>query len=93
MGVDYTGEIGALHTKTQIDKIRSKGVKILSYFIKSEHPSFIGVNFNQTGITENRQLTLKQLFDMMYGKDGCQIDVQNITDIARTINKLFLNKS
>jgi len=95
VGVDYTGEIGALHTKTQIDKIRSKGVKILSYFIKSEYPSVIlsGFNFNQTRMTENRQLTLKQLFDMMYGKDGCQIDVQNITDIARTINKLFLSKS
>ncbi len=94
VGLDYTGEIGALHTKTQVDKIRAKGVKILSYFIHSDDYmssiSMPGYNFNQ--LSKNRQLTYRQMFDKMYGKDAQFIDVENVTDIARTINKLFLSK-
>ncbi len=96
VGLDYTGEVGALHTKTQVDKIRAKGVKILSYFIHSDDylsPLMMnsGWNFNNP-VSKNRQLTYRQMFDKMYGKDAYQIDVENVTDIARTINKLFLSK-
>lgn len=91
VGFNYVGESGALHTKSQVDKIRKQGVKILSYFISGDYsPSvFTGLSFNgQRG----RNLTLKDLFGMMYGKDAQFIDVENVTDIARTINKLFLSK-
>jgi len=92
INVEYSGETGALHTKRQVDKIRAQGVKVLSYFISSnDYPSF-GINFNQVGMAKNRQLTLKDLFDKMYGRDAQFIDVQNVTEIARTINKLFLSK-
>lgn len=91
--LDYMGEIGSLHTKYQVDKIRRRGVKILSYFIKSDSTSMVyNMNLHQVGVSKNRQLTLKQLFDMMYGNDAQFIDVENVTDIARTINKLFLSK-
>lgn len=91
--LEYMGEIGSLHTKYQVDKIRRKGVKILSYFIKSDSPSMVyNMNLHQPGLSKNRQLTLKQLFDMMYGNDAQFIDIENVTDIARTINKLFLSK-
>jgi len=94
VSLNYTGEIGALHTKTQVDKIRAKGVKILSYFIHSDDymspVSMPGYNFGQ--VSKNRQLTYRQMFDKMYGKDAQFIDVENVTDIARTINRLFLSK-
>jgi hypothetical protein len=93
VGFSYSGEIGALHTKIQIDKIRSHGVKVLSYFIQEDSRSegFGGLSFMITGRGQ-RPLTLKQLFDVMYGKDAQFIDVENVMDIARTINKLFLYK-
>lgn len=90
----YTGEPGALHTKVQVDRIRAQGVKVLSYFIDGGYtPSiYSGLNFNSTAVDKMRQLTLNQLFDIMYGRDGKFIDVQSVTDIAQTINKLFLSK-
>lgn len=93
IGFNYSGEIGALHTKIQIDKIRSHGVKVLSYFIQEDNATagFSGLSFMMTD-DRKRPLTLKQLFDMMYGKDAQFIDVESVMDIARTINKLFLSK-
>jgi len=88
---NYVGESGALHTKMQVDKIRKQGVKILSYFISSDcSPSiFTGLSFNAS---RGKSLTLKDLFGIMYGKDSQFIDVQNVSDIAKTINRLFLSK-
>lgn len=96
INVDYTGERGALHTKQQVEKIRRKGVKVLSYFIEGEHNPYasFGGSFYQTGygVDKKRQLTLNETFDIMYGNDAQFIDVENVTDIARTINRLFLTK-
>ena len=89
VGFNYAGEIGALHTKAQIDKIRSKGVKILSYFIDGDYNRSIWSSVIQSS---GKQLSLNQLFKIMYGNDAKMIDVENITDVARTINKLFLSK-
>ena len=87
--VNYSGETGALHTKSQVDKIRSKGVKILSYFISSDsYKPWTGYS----GYGQGHTTTLNNLFHKMYGRDAQFIDVQNISDIARTINKLFLSK-
>jgi hypothetical protein len=92
VGFNYTGEVGALHTKLQIDKIRSHGVKVLSYFIQEENLRLPIININGNMRGKNRQLTLKELFDLMYGKDAQFIDVESVVEIARTINKLFLSK-
>jgi len=92
VGFNYTGETGALHTKAQVDKLRSHGVKILSYFIQEDNiPTILtGLNFNTITTDKKRQLTLRELFYIMYGKDAQFIDVENVMEIARTINKLFL---
>ena len=86
VGFNYTGEMGALHTKSQVDKIRSHGVKVLSYFIQAEDymPAiFTGLSFDDTA-NRKKQLTLKELFDMMYGKDAQFIDIENVMEIARS---------
>jgi hypothetical protein len=69
-------EVGVSHTKTQVQKIRRKGVEILSYFICS---------------SENDQL--KNNFYKMYGSSSKFIDVENIVDLAKTMNNLFLTKT
>ena len=91
IGFNYVGESGALHTKTQVDKIRKHGVQILSYFIDGDFSSSVFTGLSLNG-QRGRNLTLRDLFGMMYGKDAQFIDVENVTDIARTINKLFLSK-
>jgi len=84
--LNYSGETGALHTKMQVEKIKRRGVKVLSYFIDS--------NDGYSGLSsyKNTQLTYRGMFDKMYGSDAQFIDVQNVMDIARTMNKLFLMK-
>lgn len=76
-GAGYHGKVAAQHTKKQIDKIRSNGVAILSYFVECDN---------------DKSLTNYNLFRDMYGKDSQFIDVQNVTQIAYTMNKMFLSK-
>lgn len=74
----YSGESAALHTKKQINKIREMGVSVLSYFVEEAESMKIEEN--------------SRLFRTMYGKDAHFIDVENVTQIAYTMNKTFLAK-
>ena len=66
---------GALnHTKSQVDTMKRNGIKILSYFISGGYES------------EREQKDFKR----MYGSDAQYINVQNVSAIARTINKKML---
>lgn len=80
----YAGEIAAYHTKEQINKIESYNVRILSYFIKN----IATANLPAYGA----KLNSKELFKIMYGKNAQFIDIQNVTEIAKTMNNLFLTK-
>ena len=79
-GVGYYGNVAAQHTKKQINKIREIGVSILSYFIECNN-----VNNKRSDKNSN-------LFRNMYGKDAQFVDVQNVVQIAHTLNKMFLSK-
>jgi hypothetical protein len=87
LGFSYTEQPAALHTKRQMQIIRSYGIKILSYFIKDKHeyssPHPLGLN---TGEHLLRQ------FQTMYGKDAKNINVTEIGSISKTMNGLFLKK-
>ena len=75
----YGGEDAALHTAQQIKKMTSTGIKVLSYFI--------GGNYFQND--ENRSMVL---FKKMYGNDAEFVDVNNLTELTRTLNTNFLKK-
>jgi hypothetical protein len=75
----YHGKSAALHTRKQVQKIRANGVSVLSYFIDS--------NASQSRSIENTTL-----FKIMYGRDAQFIDVENVTQVAITLNRLFLTK-
>jgi hypothetical protein len=79
-GLGYFGEPAVQHTKKQVSKIRENGTTVLSYFIESAHAK------NGRVDTNVRQ------FRTMYGKDAQFIDVANVTQIAHTLNKMFLSK-
>jgi len=67
------------HTRRQVEKIRSMGVEVLSYFIP-------------TSIRDHRCEKDERDFKYMYGKDSHIIDITNVTQIAKTINQKFLEK-
>lgn len=87
--IAYVNESASLHTRQQVNKIRDKGYKILSYFIKDNYDSLY--NYNLSSVTTEVDKVRKQ-FKTMYGKDAAFVNVKSIFDIAKTINKMFLDK-
>lgn len=73
----YMGIPAAMHTKKQVEKIMTKGIDVISYYVETD------INKNSTNF---------KLFKMMYGKDAQFIDTKNVTQIALTMNKKFLEK-
>jgi hypothetical protein len=65
---------GVEHTRKQIELLRSKGIHIISYFV-SEYGSYDSSWSN---------------FQRMYGNDSHRIDVSNMLEVARVMNKKFL---
>lgn len=78
---NYRGEEAVRHTSKVVNNIKKKGVNVLSYFIKSEN---IGKVMDEE---------LIKSFKTMYGKSSSFINPKNISEVTKTLNKLFLNKN
>jgi len=65
------------HTKSQVNEFRKMGIKVLSYFV--------GDNYSSDNYMKD--------FRRMYGKDAEFINLQNVTEISKTMNKKFLEKN
>lgn len=76
--ISYNQESAAIHTKKQVTKIKSQGYSVLSYFIKCNDY----VNPNSV-----------ELFKKMYGTNASFINPNNLLQVAKTMNKMFLEKS
>jgi len=72
----YSGDTAAEHTKKQVKMIEGMGIKTLAYFINDSYSD---------SDSEKR-------FKKMYGKGAEMIDVTNVPQITKTMNKLFLEK-
>ena len=75
--ISYWGPKAYSHTKKQIDSMRSRGIKILSYFISSG-------NYTSDSNTKN--------FKTMYGNDAESIDVTKLNQLTKSLNKKFATK-
>jgi hypothetical protein len=78
-GFDYAGEDAVNHTKRQVDTLRKKGIRVASYYVEEEHGW-------------HRETTLRW-FKRMYGQDSQFVNVGNVHEIAKTMNRKFLQKS
>ena len=78
-GFDYTGYEAATHTKRQVDNLRKKGILVSSYYVED------GASWYRDRYME--------VFKRMYGKDSQFINVGNVHEVAKTMNKKFLQKS
>ena len=73
--IQYGGDYANRHTKAQIDKMRANGIKVLSYFVSD----------SDYGMDRSRVR-----FQEMYGKNAEMIDINNLTQLSTSLNKLFI---
>ena len=73
----YYNENAINHTKAQVNEFRKMGIKVLSYFVGDS-------NYNDNSYMGD--------FKKMYGKDAEFINLDNVTQISKTMNAKFLEK-
>jgi ribosomal protein L18E len=73
----FSGGMGVKYTKEAVEKIRKSGVEVLSYLIEERKGE------NETALKQFRE---------MYGKDAQLINVESLTEIARSLNQRFLKR-
>ena len=78
--IHYGGNAAAEHTNRQVKKMMNNGINILSYFITE-----YGGNFEYSSDWE--------IFKKCYGRDAKYVNVENMFEVAKTMNELFLKKS
>ena len=74
--IDYNWDTAINPTSKMVKEIKSRGVKVLSYFIGGRYDS----------------RDEKGTFTKMYGTDAEYIDVTSVLPVAKTMNKKFLQK-
>lgn len=82
----YYDDVAVKHTAKMVRLMRDRGVKILSYFIAESITTLR--YYENLQKTYNRGAMLN--FKLMYGEDATFINVENTTEILKTLNKLLL---
>ena len=75
--ISYSGEAAAKHTYEQVKKIAGMGIGILSYFV---------------GDGGYSSATDRKIFTESYKAYASFVDVENMNNIVKTMNKLFMKK-
>jgi hypothetical protein len=73
----YAGECAETHTRKMVKEMKNRGLKVMSYFITDDDYS---------------SSNLEKSFKTMYGKDASLINPTNMMEVAKTMNKKFLEK-
>jgi hypothetical protein len=79
-GYSYQGYYASKHTKKMVDKIEAMGIKVMSYFVS-----------DYSGDVDSTSGSGK-VFKDCYGKAAHYINVTNVNEVTRTMNKLFMAK-
>jgi hypothetical protein len=74
--ISYQGESAESHTRKMVNNMRNIGISVLSYFIGGDY----------SYDSDNRSFT------NMYGSDASFINATNMMEVAKTMNKKFLDK-
>lgn len=72
----YDGQYALQHTGQVVKRLVRSGVRVLSYLIGSHNP--------------NEQI--RNQFAVMYGSNAAYVSPEDVTGIARTLNKMFVVK-
>jgi hypothetical protein len=79
--ISYHGTAAAEHTNKQVKKMRDCGINVLSYFITERSEE--GFQFSNDW----------EIFKKSYDKAAKYVNVENVFQVAKTMNELFLQKS
>ena len=79
-GISYQGDSAAKHTYKMVKKIESMGIKVLSYFVSDSR-------------YDGEDSSSGRIFKASYGKAASFINVTNVNEVTRTMNRLFMGKS
>jgi hypothetical protein len=82
----YHGATAQNHTKLQVEKMRAAGITVISYFLEAVEDKR---DIKLTEFRGNSMIAFKK----MYGRDALFIDVDNVKEIAHSMNKKFLEKN
>jgi hypothetical protein len=74
--VEYSGDSARLHTKRMVKKIKERGIKVMAYYVS---------DYGSSDRAESN-------FKAMYGEDSRFINIDDILQISKTLNNLFLQK-
>jgi nitric oxide reductase activation protein len=74
---DYGGHSAFKQTKGVVNRMREIGIRVMSYFIND---GYYGAGSSKTA------------FKDMYGHDAEFVDVRNVLQVLKTLNKLLLIK-
>jgi hypothetical protein len=80
-GMSYSGSNAAKHTRKMMKSIEGMGIKVLSYFVSD---SSYDMDENSSGSAKT--------FKECYGPAASYINVTNVNEVARTMNRLFMSK-
>lgn len=80
-GISYSGSSAAKHTRKMVKVIEGMDIKVLSYFVSD---GSYDMDENSNGSA--------QTFKECYGPAASYINVTNVNEVTRTINRLFMSK-
>ena len=80
-GMSYQGSGAAKHTRKMMKSIEGMGIKVMSYYVTDS-------NYE---VDEHSSSSAK-IFKECYGPAASYINVTNVNEVARTMNRLFMNK-
>jgi hypothetical protein len=79
--IHYSGDAAAEHTNRQVKKMIANGINVLSYFITERNEDNFESGYDWP------------VFKKSYGTGAKYVNVENVMQVARTMNELFLTKS
>ncbi len=79
-GISYSGDSAAKHTNKMVKMIEGMGIKVLSYFVSDSK-------------YDGEDSSSGRIFKASYGKAASFINVTNVNEVTRTINRLFMSKA
>jgi len=79
--ISYNGISAAEHTNKQVKKMRDSGINVLSYFITERSDD----RFESSNDWD--------IFKKSYDKSAKHVNVENVMQVAKSMNELFLQKS
>jgi len=81
-GMSYSGSTAAKHTRKMVKQIESMGIKVMSYFVSDSNHS-----------VDEFSDSSARIFKECYGASAKYINVTNVNEVTKTMNRLFMDKS